>query len=204
MGMKQNFNNNPPIDIVAIKNSLPELPDAKKARFIKEYELPEYDAEVLTTEKKLADYYEECIKNYANPKTVSNWVMGEVLRELKERKIAITEFKISPSELDDLLRQIDSGVLSGKMAKEIFVEMAERGKSSEEIIQEKGLVQVTDTQEIETVVETVLKENPQEVQKYLSGKDRVLAFFVGEAMKRTKGKANPGIVNKILKEKLSR
>ena len=189
--------------IEEIKMSLPELPEARKIRFIQQYQIPEYDAELLTTEKKLADYYEECVKNYPNPKTVSNWVMGEVLRELKERKTSISEFKVPPKELANLLKQVDSGTLSGKMAKDVFVEMAETGKASEKIIQEKGLVQVTDTKEIETVIESVLKENPGEVEKYRSGKERVFGFFVGEVMKKTKGKANPSLVNQILKEKLS-
>ena len=194
----------PTITIVEkIKQSLPELPEARKTRFIKQYQIPEYDAELLTTEKKLADYYEECVKNYPNSKAVSNWVMGEVLRELKERKISVSEFKVPPKELASLLKQVDSGTLSGKMAKDVFVEMAETGLSSEKIIQEKGLVQVTDTKEIESVIESVLRENPGEVEKYRSGKERVFGFFVGEVMKKTKGKANPSVVNQILKEKLS-
>ncbi|HKZ22431.1 MAG TPA: Asp-tRNA(Asn)/Glu-tRNA(Gln) amidotransferase subunit GatB [candidate division Zixibacteria bacterium] len=189
--------------IEEIRKNLPELPEARKNRFVKQYQIPEYDAELLTTEKKLADYYEKCVKNYPNPKTVSNWVMGEVLRGLKERRMSVSEFKVSPKELASLLKQVDSGTLSGKMAKDVFVEMAETGKSAEKIIQEKGLVQVTDTKEIESVIESVLKENPQEVDKYKSGKERVFGFFVGEVMKKTKGKANPALVNQILKQKLS-
>jgi aspartyl-tRNA(Asn)/glutamyl-tRNA(Gln) amidotransferase subunit B len=189
--------------IEEIRKNLPELPEARKIRFIKQYQIPEYDAELLTTEKKLADYYEECVKNYPNSKAVSNWVMGEVLRELKERKISVSEFKVPPKELASLLKQVDSGTLSGKMAKDVFVEMAATRKSSEKIIQEKDLVQVTDTKELGSVIESVLKENPQEVEKYRSGKDRVFGFFVGEVMKKTKGKANPALVNQILKQKLS-
>lgn len=188
--------------IEEIKKNLPELPEVRKNRFIQQYKIPEYDAELLTTEKNLADYYENSVKIYPNPKTVSNWVMGEVLRELKERKISVSEFKITPEKLANLLKPIDSGLISGTIAKQVFVEMAETGKSAEKIIQEKGLVQVTDTKELESVIELVLKENPQEVEKYRSGKERVFGFFVGEVMKKTKGKANPALVNQILKEKL--
>ncbi len=188
-----------------IKKSLPELPEARKTRFIQQYQIPEYNAEVLTTEKKIADYSEEGMKNYDKPVIFSNWVMGDVFRELKERKISITEFKIPPQGLINLLKQIDSGVITGTLAKQVvFVEMAETGKSAEKIIQEKGLVQMTDTKEIESVIESVLKENPGEVEKYRSGKERVFGFFVGEVMKKTKGKANPALLNQILKEKLSK
>src|SRR5574341_1185570 len=148
--------------IEEIKKSLPELPEKREIRFIKDYQIPDYDAKLLTTEKGLADYYESTVKNYSNPKTVSNWVMGEVLRELKERKTSISEFKISPEGMADLLKQVDSGVITGTIAKQVFAEMAETGKSSEKIIQEKGLVQVTDTKEIENVIESVLKENRSE------------------------------------------
>ncbi len=190
--------------IEEIKNSLPELPEVRKARFIKQYQIPEYDAEVLTTEKQIADYSEAGMKIYDKPKTFGNWVMGDVFRELKERKISIPEFKIPPDGLVNLLKHIDSGVITGTIAKQVFVEMAETGKSAEKIIREKGLVQVKNTKEIENVIETVLKENPQEVEKYRSGKERVFGFFVGEVMKKTKGKANPALVNQILKEKLSK
>lgn len=189
--------------IEEIKKNLPELPETREARFIGQYRIPEYDAKLLTTEKKLADFYEETAKKHPNPKTVSNWVMGEVLRELKERKITISEFKITPEKLANLLKPIDSGVITGTIAKQVFVEMAETGKSAEKIIQEKGLVQVTDTKEIESIIESVLQENPGEVEKYRSGKERVFGFFVGEVMKKTKGKANPALVNQILKKKLS-
>jgi len=185
-----------------ISKSSPELPDRRKKRFVEDYKIPEYDAEVLTATKELADYYEDCIRTFPSPKMVSNWVMVEVLRELKERKIEINDFKIKPGELSFLLKEIDKGEISGKMAKEIFAEMAETGKSAEDIIKAKGLIQLSDRGKIEKIVEEVLKENQGEVQKYLSGKDKIFGFFIGEVMKKTKGKANPKRVNEILKEKL--
>ena len=193
-----------------IKKTLPELPDQKKERFVRDWKIPQYDAEVLTTSKELADYYEECVKNYSQDpnfgpdgKKVSNWVMGEVLRELNERKIEIKDFKITPTNLTDLLKQIDEGTISAKMAKEIFAEMAETGKSASQIIKEKELMQITDEKDLAQIIETVLKENEENVKKYHAGRKKLFGFFVGEVMKKTQGKANPRLVNQILKEKLS-
>lgn len=190
--------------MMKIKKTLPELPDQKKQRFIKEYKIPAYDAEVLTASKDLADWYEEGTKAYPNPKAFSNWVMGEVLRELKQRKIEIKDFKLTPEDLADLLKLVDGGLISGKMAKDIFREMAETGKKAKDTIQQKGLVQVTDKSEIESLVKAVLDENKEAVEEYLKGKEKLFGFFVGEVMKKSKGKANPELVNEILKEKLKK
>ncbi len=186
-----------------IKKSLPELPDEKKQRFVTKFKIPEYDAGVLTSSKELAHYYEECVKNHPDPKTLSNWVMGEVLRELKERKIEIKNFKIAPTDLTDLLKQIDEGTISGKMAKEIFSQMAQTGKSASQIISEKGLAQISDERELNRIVEEVLKENPESVKMYHAGKEKLFGFFVGQVMKKTEGKANPKLVNELLRAKLS-
>lgn len=185
-----------------IKRSLPELPDEKKGRFVKQYLIPEYDAEVLSSNKALASYYEETVKAYSNPKMVSNWIMTEVLKELKEKKLEIKEFKVSSGNLAELLVEVEKETISGKMAKEIFAEMAGTGQRASEIIQKKGLLQITNVSEIEAVVLEVLKENRDEVDRYLSGKDKLFGFFVGEVMRKTDGKANPALVNKILREKL--
>jgi len=186
-----------------IKKSLPELPDEKKQRFVSKYKIPEYDAGVLTSSKELADYYEECVKCHHDPKTVSNWVMGQVLRELKEGKIEIKSFKIAPTDLTDLLKQIDEGTISGKMAKEIFSQMAQTGKSASQIISEKGLAQISDEKELSRIVDEVLTENPESVKMYYAGKDKLYGFFVGQVMKKTLGKANPKLVNEVLKLKLA-
>ena len=186
----------------SVKKTMPELPDAKKQRFIEQYVIPEYDAAVLTVDRKLADYYEEAVREFPKPKVVSNWVMGEVLRELKERQIEISELKVPAKELASLLQKVESGDLSNKMAKEVLAQMAETGKGAEVIIKEKGLVQVSETKELETVVETVLSENPGELSRYKNGEQKLLGFFVGEVMKKTKGKANPKVVNQILAVKL--
>lgn len=186
-----------------VTQDMPELPDGKRRRLITQYRIPEYDAGVLTSSKDLADYYEECVKHHPNPKMVSNWVMGEVLRELKERKIAIEYFRVNPEKLANLLREIDKGTISGKMAKDIFSEMAQSGKPASEIIAEKGLTQISDRSKLGGTVEEVLRENPESVKMYRAGKEKLFAFFVGQVMKKTQGKANPKLVNELLKAKLS-
>ncbi len=185
-----------------IKKGLPELPEQKKERFERQYKIPQYDAEILTTSREVADYFEECATSYADGKKVSNWVMGEVLRELKQRKIEIEDLKVPPTSLADLLRQIDDGTISGKMAKEIFAEMAETGRSASRIIKDKGLVQITNEKDLTGVIQNVVEENEENVRAYQAGKEKLFGFFVGEVMRKTKGKANPRLVNQILKEKL--
>jgi aspartyl-tRNA(Asn)/glutamyl-tRNA(Gln) amidotransferase subunit B len=186
-----------------IKKDVPKLPDRKRERFVTEYKIPEYDAGVLTSSKELANYYEECIKQHPHPKIVSNWVMGEVLRELKEREIEIGEFTITPIKLASLLREIEKGTVSGKMAKEVFLEMAQTGTGASEIIRQRGLYQISDEKELKRIAEQVLTENPKNVKMYLEGKEKLFGFFVGEVMKKTQSKANPKIVNEVLKAKLS-
>jgi aspartyl-tRNA(Asn)/glutamyl-tRNA(Gln) amidotransferase subunit B len=185
-----------------IRQTLPELPDEKKERFIKEYQLPSYDAGILTSARELADYFEECIKIFPNPKPVSNWVMGSLLGLLNAEGKTIEESPVSSHNLAGLLKLIDEGVISGKIAKTVFEEMAKTGKAPEKIVKEKGLVQVTDVSAIEDVVSTVISRCPGEVEAYKKGKTKLLGFFVGQIMKETKGKANPKMVNEVLKKKL--
>ena len=182
-----------------IRSTLPELPDAKKARFIQDYGLPSYDAGVLTSSRALADYFEACAKLFPEPKTVSNWIMGSLLAILKAENRTIEESPVSPERLAELLRLIDSGVISGKIAKTVFDEVASSGKAPETIIREKGLVQITDAKAITEVVKRVLTEHPKEVSAYRGGKTKVFGFFVGQVMKATGGNANPKTVNEILK-----
>ena len=186
-----------------LTKKLPELPDEKKERFISEYGLPEYDAGVLTSAVELAGYFEACVKEFNSPKQVSNWVMGALLGLLNTKGKTIEESPVSSSNLARLLKLIDQNVISGKIAKTVFEEMAETGKSPEEIIREKDLVQVTDVSAIEEMITKLIESCPKEVADYKAGKTKVLGFFVGRIMKETKGKANPEIVNRILKEKLN-
>jgi aspartyl-tRNA(Asn)/glutamyl-tRNA(Gln) amidotransferase subunit B len=186
-----------------IRNSLPELPDARHKRFIEEYKIPAYDSEVLTASKEVADYFEECLKYYEKPKTVSNWIMTEVLRELKGDGERIKTFQITPEKLSELLKLIDDGTISGKIAKDVFNEMVSTNKKAGEVIAEKGVMQISDLSEIEEVISRIIERNPDEVSRYRAGQEKLLGFFVGEAMKATRGKANPKLVNEILKNKLS-
>jgi len=188
--------------VSAVKAGLPELPEAKKGRFVREYGIPEYDAEVLTSSKPLANYYEACLKGYAKPKIVSNWIMSELLRELKRDEREIEECPVPASNLAQMIKLIDEGLISGKIAKSVFEEMYRTGKKAEEIVKEKGWVQVTDTSAIEKAVAEILAKNPKEVEEYKKGKEKVFGFFVGQVMKATQGKANPQLVNELLKKKL--
>lgn len=184
-----------------ILSKMPELPDAKKERFINQYNLPKYDAEILTSSRELADYYEKILSVTKDYKAASNWVMTEVLKVINEEKISINEFPISAENLGKLIELINKNIISGKIAKEIFSEMLKSNKDPEEIVKEKNLIQITDTTEIESIVDKVLMQNQKQVEEYLSGKEKVWGFFIGQIMRETKGKANPQIVNDILKNK---
>ena len=185
-----------------VKKGLPELPDEKRIRFINEFSLSSTDASVLTSSRELAEYFEKCVKEFPNPKQVCNWVTGELLRLLNAEEKTINESPVSTSNLAGLLKLIDKGVISGKIAKTVFEEMAKTGRSPEEIVKEKQLVQVTDISAIEEVVSKILSNNPKEVEAYKNGKTKLMGFFVGQVMKETKGKANPKIVNEVLRDML--
>ncbi|RMF94069.1 MAG: Asp-tRNA(Asn)/Glu-tRNA(Gln) amidotransferase subunit GatB [Nitrospinota bacterium] len=190
--------------IARIRASLPELPGARRQRFVTEYGLPDYDAGVLTSSKALANYYEECVALFPHPKTVSNWIMGELLRELKrEDAPPIEQSPVPPAHLAELLQMIEKKVISGKIAKTVFEEMYATGKRAEVIVREKGLVQIADADQLSQVIDEVLARHPEEVAAYRQGKEKLLGYFVGQVMKATQGKANPQLVNKLLKEKLS-
>lgn len=185
-----------------IRESLPELPDDRKERYIKDFGLPAYDAEVITSSKALSDFYEDCITYYHDPKTVSNWVMVEMMGLLNEKGIEIEQVKFKPQQLAAMLSMIDKGTISGKIAKEVFRDMFETGKDPEAIVKEKGLVQISDQSELEKIAQKVIEQNPKSVEDYKKGKQKAMGFLVGQMMKETKGKANPQMVNSILKKLL--
>lgn len=187
-----------------IRESLPELPDAKKIRYIKDFSLPEYDAGILTSSKALAEFFEQCIENGGKPKDASNWIMGELLRTMKEAKVEIENVKIKPADIVKLIELIDKKVVSTTIAKKVFHEMFETGKNPETIVKEKGLVQVSDEDSIKQIINKVLDENERSVEDYKNGKTRVTGFLVGQIMKASKGKANPQIANKLLLEELNK
>lgn len=185
-----------------IRNSLPELPDQKLTRFKEEYTLPEYDAGVLTSTIEIANYFEDCLKTHNNPKIVSNWIMTEVLRELKEDD-DMESFPITPDKLGELLNLIQDGTISGKIAKEVFEDMLSSGKSANEIVKDKRMTQISDQSELEGIISQILSDNPDAIAKYKAGDQKLIGFFVGQVMKQTQGKANPKVVNEILKKGLS-
>ena len=190
--------------IEEIRKTLPELPDVKKQRFKQVYGLPEYDAEVLTSEKDLAEYFERVVKWGSEAKLASNWVMSEVLRKLNEEKREIQECPVKPKDLAELLQLVQKGTISGKIAKTVFEEMYASGKPASQIVKEKGLIQITDQAVLQEIAQKIIESYPKEVEQYKAGKEKLLGFFVGQMMKQTKGKANPQLVNKIFKELLQK
>ncbi len=184
-------------------SALPELPDAKRHRFIQSYGIPPYDAGVLTSSRGIADYFETCVSLFPQPKTVSNWIMVELLRLLKEDEREIEACPVSPSGLAELLELVESGKISGKMAKEILEEAYRSGANPRKIVDTRGLSQVSDDTALRKVVRKVIEDHPREVEKYRSGKTKVLGFLVGQAMKETRGAANPKMLNALFIEMLS-
>lgn len=190
--------------INSIKESLPELPNVKKERYLKEYNLSLYDANILTMSIKTANYFENVVKKCNNPKMVANWIMGDFARLLNENVISIDESRIGEENLASLIDLIDKGTISSKIAKTVFEEMFNTGKEAKQIVEEKGLVQISDEGAIKEIVEKVVENNPQSIIDYKAGRDRALGFLVGQVMKESKGKANPGLVNKLLLEILNK
>ena len=189
--------------IERVKSELPELPDSRKARFIADYKLSEYDSSVLTSERDIADYFEACVEKLNQPKLVANWVMSNVLGLLHSENITIGKSPVSPDNLAKLLQLVHKDVISGKMAKTVFEEMAKTGNDPESIVEKKGLVQVSDENELLPLVQSLIENHPKEKESYQNGKTKLMGFFVGQVMKATKGKANPKIVNNLLKKMLS-
>ena len=185
-----------------ISRNMPELPEKRRNRLIEQYSLPAYDAEVLTSSRDLADYYEEILKVTNDYKSASNWVMTDVLKVVNNERISIKKFPVTAENLGKLIRLITEKTISGKIAKEIFQEMLRTNRDPYEIVKEKGLIQINDTGEIESVIDKILAANPRQIEEFLGGKDKVIGFFVGQIMKEMKGKANPQIVNETLKNKL--
>jgi len=181
-----------------IKNSLPEMPNVKKERYIKEYNISEYDASILIISKDTANYFEKVVELCKNPKITANWIMGDFARMLNEAELTIKESKVTEENLASLITLLDKGTISSKIAKTVFEEMFNTGEMAKNIVEKKGLVQISDESAVKEIVEKIVQNNPQSILDYKAGKDRALGFLVGQVMKETKGKANPGIVNKLL------
>ena len=184
------------------KTTIPELPVSKRQRFVKEYSLSDYDAGILTDDKSLADYFEECVGlSQDSPKELSNWIINDVLRELNERKVYVQDFTVTPETLVGLIKI--KPTIGNSIAKEVFVEMANTGKDAPTIVREKDLTQMDDTSELNKIVIKIVEENPKAVEDYGLGKKNALAFLIGQTMKITKGKANPKILTELFKQRLS-
>jgi aspartyl-tRNA(Asn)/glutamyl-tRNA(Gln) amidotransferase subunit B len=186
----------------SIKKTLPELPDQKKHRFMKDFGLPLYDATVLIAEKPRAEYFESAA-NDRDPKLVANWILNELLGLLNKDGKDITESPIKAGQIGGLVALIQDNTISGKIAKDVFADMYATGKDADKIVEEKGLKQITDVGAIESIIDKIIAANPDNVAGYRAGKDKLFGFFVGQVMKETGGKANPAIINDLLKKKLS-
>ncbi|MBU3914516.1 Asp-tRNA(Asn)/Glu-tRNA(Gln) amidotransferase subunit GatB [bacterium] len=186
-----------------LRKKLPELPDEKKERFIKAYDLSDYDASVLVADKNVAEYFEEVLGKGIEAKTAANWITGDFARMLNEAKINIQDSKISIDNLAKMLLLIENGTISGKIAKTVFEEMFRTGEDAETVVKDKGLEQVSDEGELAGICEKIVADNPSQVEEFRAGKQKVFGFFVGQVMQQTKGKANPQIVNKILRDLLN-
>lgn len=189
--------------ISQVRQTLPELPEARFNRFLSEYSLPEYDADVLTSSRPLADFFEQCAQACNNAKSSANWVMGELTRTLNDSGIAIDRSPVSPTQLAGLIRLIDAGTISGTIAKKVFEELWKNGGDAAAIVEQQGLAQVSDTAAIEASIDQIMAANMGQVEEYRAGKEKVFGFFVGQVMKAMKGKANPAVVNDLLKHKLA-
>ena len=185
-----------------IRKNLPELPEARRKRFIKDYQIPEYDAEILTSSKALGDYYEKAASLYADKKVLSNWIMGELLRNLNEEKKEIEYSPISPEKLVGMLKLMDEGIISGKMAKDVFEKMFKTGKDASQIVKESGITQITDENELIKIVDKVINENSKSVADFNQGKEKALNYLVGQVMRYTKGRAKPDFIFEAIKQRV--
>ncbi|WP_068676875.1 Asp-tRNA(Asn)/Glu-tRNA(Gln) amidotransferase subunit GatB [Oceanobacillus sp. Castelsardo] len=187
-----------------IRAEIPELPDARRARYVKELGLSEYDANVLTSSKEMADFFEEAVDHGADIKQASNWLMGEVSAYMNKHLKELHDLAITPKALASMIKLIEDGTISSKIAKKVFAELVEKGGAPEKIVKEQGLVQISDPEQLKEIVNKVLDENEQSIIDFKAGKGKALGFLVGQIMKATKGQANPPMVNKILKEEIEK
>lgn len=187
-----------------LRRNLPEFPDSRKKRYVERWGLPEYDAGLISSSRPVAEFFETAVNLYSEAKTVSNWVMGELLRLVNQERVEMEELKLKPEQLVKMLKMMDAGTINGKIAKTIFEMMFVTGKDPEDIVEEQGLAQISDSGELEALAAEVVDANSKSVVDYLGGKEQALGFLVGQMMKETKGKANPGVVNQLLRKELEK
>lgn len=188
-----------------IKSNMPELPSIKKDRFKTQYKLNEYDIDILTNNRELSEYFEKTIEDTdLNPKTTANWIITEVLALANKKNLSVTEYPVSFKNLQNLLSNVQNDIISNKQAKDVFERMWNNGEDAQNIIESEGMKQISDIDELNKIVDNIIKNNYKSVEEYRNGKDKLLGFFVGQVMKETKGKGNPKVINEILKEKLKK
>ncbi len=187
-----------------IRAEIPELPDARRQRYVEDLDLPTYDAAVLTSTKEMSDFFEETIQAGADTKQASNWLMGEVSAYMNKQQVEIQDLKMTPASLAKMIQLIEDGTISSKMAKKVFAELVEKGGDPEKIVKDKGLVQISDEGQLRDIITGILDQNEQSIIDYKNGKDKALGFLVGQTMKATKGQANPPMVNKIILEEIDK
>jgi aspartyl-tRNA(Asn)/glutamyl-tRNA(Gln) amidotransferase subunit B len=187
-----------------VKDSIPELPDERRKRYIEELGLPAYDAKVLTLTKEMSDFFEAAVEKGADAKLASNWLMGEVSAYLNAQQQELADVALTPEGLAGLVKLIEKGTISSKIAKKVFKELIEKGGDAEKIVKEKGLVQISDEATLRKLVTEALDNNPQSIEDFKNGKDRAIGFLVGQIMKASKGQANPPMVNKLLLEEINK
>ncbi|MFB9974161.1 Asp-tRNA(Asn)/Glu-tRNA(Gln) amidotransferase subunit GatB [Allobacillus sp. SKP2-8] len=187
-----------------VRQSIPELPEDRKKRYVGELGLDQYDAEVLTSTKEMSDFFEETVKHGADAKQATNWLMGDISAHMNKQQLELYDLKVTPESLAKMTKLIEEGTLSSKLAKKVITELMKQGGDPEKIVKEKGLVQISDENQLREIITEILNENEQSIVDYKNGKDRALGFLVGQVMKKTKGQANPPMVNKILKEEIDK
>ncbi|TFB14257.1 Asp-tRNA(Asn)/Glu-tRNA(Gln) amidotransferase subunit GatB [Filobacillus milosensis] len=187
-----------------VRQSIPELPDARRKRYIEDLGLDEYDAMVLTNSKEMSDFFEETIDQGADPKLATNWLMGDISGHMNKQQVELNDLPLTPESIAKMIKLIEEGTLSSKLAKKVITELLKNGGDPEKIVKEKGLVQISDESQLREIITEVLNENEQSIVDYKNGKDRALGFLVGQVMKKTKGQANPPMVNKILIEEMDK
>nr|WP_289039268.1 Asp-tRNA(Asn)/Glu-tRNA(Gln) amidotransferase subunit GatB [uncultured Allobacillus sp.] len=187
-----------------VRQSIPELPEDRKKRYVEELGLDQYDAEVLTSTKEMSDFFEATVKHGADAKQATNWLMGDISAHMNKQQMELSDLKVTPESLAKMTKLIDEGTLSSKLAKKVITELMKQGGDPEKIVKEKGLVQISDENQLREIITEILNENEQSIVDYKNGKDRALGFLVGQVMKKTKGQANPPMVNKILKEEIDK
>jgi len=186
-----------------VKTLVPELPDARKARFEAEFGMSSEQSENLTADRRVADYFEAGVKAGADPVTMSNWIQGDVMRNLNERKIDPDQLKATPEDLAKLIHLIEKGTISNSIGKSVFSEMVESGESPEAIVEKNGLIQISDQDEMDTLIERIILDHPSEAERFRAGDKKLMGFFMGQVMKETRGQANPGVATQLIQKKLS-